>query len=351
MKSVSASTFTPEEVDAFVNGGGNENAKRKYFAKYDELKFPKPESNETSKIKGFVKAALLDKIWMEDEGGGHGSTTMGTRDDAIPNAHREKSPDLFGGLFEDETNNNAEQQQQQDQEKDNATINWSSFASPPSFSPPRNEVSFNAAEQTNPPPPETSKIITSLFDTEGQVQTGESEFNQNFALRPPPRVANVVPFQQQQQQPSPQQEQQQNDTIGGNVGGRAMLDDDFWTQPVAPASVVAASAPINMPTMPGMPQMPGLGIPAQQQSAPPSLPPAQQQQQSAPPPPPSTQQQQQQQQQQADPFAVFGSMTGVSAPPSKQPVAQPVMPAMPAMPTTQNPPPPPQNSAGYNPFA
>ena len=153
VKSVSASTFTPEEVDAFVNGGGNENAKRKYFAKYDELKFPKPESNETSKIKGFVKAALLDKIWMEDEGGGHASTTMGTRDDAIPNAHREKSPDLFGGLFEDETNNNAEQQQQQDQEKDNATVNWSSFASPPSFSPPRNEISFNAAEQTNNPPP------------------------------------------------------------------------------------------------------------------------------------------------------------------------------------------------------
>ena len=407
VKSVSASTFTPEEVDAFVNGGGNENAKRKYFAKYDELKFPKPESNETSKIKGFVKAALLDKIWMEDEGGGHASTTMGTRDDAIPNAHREKSPDLFGGLFEDETNNNAEQQQQQDQEKDNATVNWSSFASPPSFSPPRNEISFNAAEQTNNPPPETSKTITSLFDTEGQVQTGESEFNQNFALRPPPRVANVVPFQQQQQQqqPSPQQEQQQNDTIGGNVGGRAMLDDDFWTQPVAPAPVVAASAPINMPAMPGMPQMPGLGISAQQQSAPPPpLPPTQQQQQqqqqqadpfamfgsmtgvSAPPPkqsvvqpvmpampaipampampamptttqnpfsspPPPQQQQQEQEQQQADPFAMFGGMTGVSAPPSKQPVAQPVMPAMPAMPTTQNRPPPPQNSAGYNPFA
>ena len=109
-----------------ANGGGNENAKRKYFAKYDELKFPKPESNETSKIKGFVKAALLDKIWMEDEGGGHAADAfMGTRDDAIPNAHREKSPDLFGGLFEDETNNNAEQQQQQDQEKDNATVNWS----------------------------------------------------------------------------------------------------------------------------------------------------------------------------------------------------------------------------------
>ena len=51
---------------------------------------------------------------------------------------------------------------------------------------------------------------------------------------------------------------------------------------------------------------------------------------SSPPPP---QQQQQQQQQQADPFAMFGGMTGVSAPPSKQPVAQPVMPAILTMPT------------------
>ena len=123
-------------------------------------------------------------------------------------------------------------------------------------------MDFYAAEQTNPPPPETSKIITSLFDTEGLGTNGESEFNQNFACMTATKSGKRSALQQQQQQPSPQQEQQQNDTIGGNVGGRAMLDDDFWTQPVAPASVVAASAPINMPAMPGMPQMPGLGIPA-----------------------------------------------------------------------------------------
>ena len=92
-----------------------------------------------------------------------------------------------------------------------------------------------------------------------------------------------------------------------------------------------------MPAMPAIPAMPAM----------PAMPTTTQNPFSSPPP----QQQQQEQQQQADPFAMFGSMTGVSAPPSKQPVAQPVMPAMPAMPTTQNPPPPPQNSAGYNPFA
>ena len=80
VKSMSASTFTPDEVDAFVESGGNERARRRYFArgKYDEGRFPKPESNETNKIKGFVKAALVDKIWMgddlgdDDRGGGGG---------------------------------------------------------------------------------------------------------------------------------------------------------------------------------------------------------------------------------------------------------------------------------------
>ena len=90
VKSVSASTFTPEEVNVFVCNGGNETARRRYFAKgkYDENKYPKPESSETNKIKGFVKAALVDKIWMSDgvdeggKGGDDGSTTTPAPPDA-----------------------------------------------------------------------------------------------------------------------------------------------------------------------------------------------------------------------------------------------------------------------------
>ena len=71
----------------FVCNGGNETARRRYFSKgkYDENKYPKPESSETNKIKEFVKAALVDKIWMSDgvdEGGKGGGDDVD--DDAAP---------------------------------------------------------------------------------------------------------------------------------------------------------------------------------------------------------------------------------------------------------------------------
>ena len=90
VKSVSASTFTPEEVDVFVCNGGNETARRRYFSKgkYDENKYPKPESSETNKIKEFVKAALVDKIWMSDgvDEGGKGGGDDGSTTPAPPDA-------------------------------------------------------------------------------------------------------------------------------------------------------------------------------------------------------------------------------------------------------------------------
>ncbi|KAG0213584.1 ArfGAP with FG repeats 1 [Mortierella sp. GBA30] len=69
VKSISASTFTPEEVSG-LQKGGNAVAKRIWLATWSWREYPEPDAHEVDDVRQFMKAKYVKKLWYQDPNGG-----------------------------------------------------------------------------------------------------------------------------------------------------------------------------------------------------------------------------------------------------------------------------------------
>ncbi|KAF9428359.1 ArfGAP with FG repeats 1 [Podila epigama] len=65
VKSISASTFTPEEVAA-LQKGGNAVAKKIWLATWSWREYPEPDAHEVDELKQFMRAKYVKKLWYHD---------------------------------------------------------------------------------------------------------------------------------------------------------------------------------------------------------------------------------------------------------------------------------------------
>eukprot|EP01116_Phalansterium_solitarium_P017798 TRINITY_DN4480_c0_g1_i1.p1 TRINITY_DN4480_c0_g1~~TRINITY_DN4480_c0_g1_i1.p1 ORF type:complete len:554 (+),score=172.17 TRINITY_DN4480_c0_g1_i1:1702-3363(+) len=64
VKSVSMSSFTPEEIKA-LQAGGNKHARDLYMAKWKPEEYPEPEAGDVEKIREWVTKKYVDKKWFD----------------------------------------------------------------------------------------------------------------------------------------------------------------------------------------------------------------------------------------------------------------------------------------------
>ncbi|KAF9989239.1 hypothetical protein BGZ75_007061 [Mortierella antarctica] len=77
VKSISASTFTPEEISG-LQKGGNAVAKRIWLATWSWREYPEPDAHEVDEVRQFMRAKYVKKQWYQDpEGSGNGVTSTG----------------------------------------------------------------------------------------------------------------------------------------------------------------------------------------------------------------------------------------------------------------------------------
>ncbi|KAF9576031.1 hypothetical protein EC968_000591 [Mortierella alpina] len=77
VKSISASTFTPEEMSG-LQKGGNAVAKRIWLATWSWREYPEPDAHEVDEVRQFMRAKYVKKQWYQDpEGSGNGVTPSG----------------------------------------------------------------------------------------------------------------------------------------------------------------------------------------------------------------------------------------------------------------------------------
>ncbi|GJJ69432.1 Arf-GAP domain and FG repeats-containing protein 1 [Entomortierella parvispora] len=65
VKSISASTFTPEEV-AGLQKGGNAAAKRIWLATWSWREYPEPDAHDMDELRQFMRAKYVKKLWFVD---------------------------------------------------------------------------------------------------------------------------------------------------------------------------------------------------------------------------------------------------------------------------------------------
>ncbi|KAG0226639.1 ArfGAP with FG repeats 1 [Actinomortierella wolfii] len=65
VKSISASTFTPEEIAA-LQKGGNGVAKTIWLATWSRQEYPEPDSNDNDEVRQFMRAKYVKKLWHID---------------------------------------------------------------------------------------------------------------------------------------------------------------------------------------------------------------------------------------------------------------------------------------------
>ncbi|KAG0030265.1 ArfGAP with FG repeats 1 [Podila clonocystis] len=87
VKSISASTFTPEEV-ASLQKGGNAVAKKVWLATWSWREYPEPDAHEVDELKQFMRAKYVKKLWYQDpNGGGSGGDQVETQLNTINHNH------------------------------------------------------------------------------------------------------------------------------------------------------------------------------------------------------------------------------------------------------------------------
>ena len=268
IKSISASTFSGDEVEA-LRRGGNDEARRVYLARWPRDR-TLPQCGDTVNGKAWIKEVLVEKRWYDATASAQATPTQVSATPAKPAPATTHVPDLFGGLFDSPTPAPAPQQQQHQQQQNSA--GWMSFDSVAVTEPQRAPV--QATVSTFAPPP-----------TAPQPSYG------NFA--PPPQAAAPEPQQQAGKT-------QQLDLFGGLTvetparaatapapapthapTPRAPLEEDFWTlTPPAPSQPQPTAAGMGFPSqvpgmqMPGMPQasVPAMPMPAMPMPGMPAMP-------------------------------------------------------------------------------
>ncbi|KAF9151688.1 ArfGAP with FG repeats 1 [Linnemannia schmuckeri] len=69
VKSISASTFTSEEM-AGLQKGGNAVAKKIWLATWSWREYPEPDAHEVDDVRQFMRAKYVKKLWYQDPNGG-----------------------------------------------------------------------------------------------------------------------------------------------------------------------------------------------------------------------------------------------------------------------------------------
>ncbi|KAF9108832.1 hypothetical protein BGX29_005743 [Mortierella sp. GBA35] len=69
VKSISASTFTSEEMTG-LQKGGNAVAKRIWLATWTWREYPEPDAHEADDVRQFMRAKYVKKLWYQDPNGG-----------------------------------------------------------------------------------------------------------------------------------------------------------------------------------------------------------------------------------------------------------------------------------------
>ncbi|KAG0276731.1 hypothetical protein BGZ95_007126 [Linnemannia exigua] len=69
VKSISASTFTTEEMSA-LQKGGNLVAKKIWLATWSWREYPEPDAHEVDNVRQFMRAKYVKKLWYQDPTGG-----------------------------------------------------------------------------------------------------------------------------------------------------------------------------------------------------------------------------------------------------------------------------------------
>ncbi|KAF9164745.1 ArfGAP with FG repeats 1 [Actinomortierella ambigua] len=81
VKSISASTFSPDEIAA-LQRGGNGVAKTTWLATWSWQECPEPDSNNNDEVRRFMRAKYVKRLWHVD--GNATSATSGTSKDSTP---------------------------------------------------------------------------------------------------------------------------------------------------------------------------------------------------------------------------------------------------------------------------
>ncbi|KAF9930397.1 hypothetical protein FBU30_000528 [Linnemannia zychae] len=68
VKSISASTFTSEEI-AGLQKGGNTAAKKVWLATWSWREYPEPDAHEVDEVRQFMRAKYIKKLWYQDPNG------------------------------------------------------------------------------------------------------------------------------------------------------------------------------------------------------------------------------------------------------------------------------------------
>jgi hypothetical protein len=69
VKSISMTTFKPEEIKN-LQQGGNAVARRKWLARWSPEDFPEPDPSDAQRVKAFMKLKYIDKRWYSETGEG-----------------------------------------------------------------------------------------------------------------------------------------------------------------------------------------------------------------------------------------------------------------------------------------
>ncbi|KAG0332356.1 hypothetical protein BG000_010093 [Podila horticola] len=86
VKSISASTFTSEEV-ASLQKGGNAVAKKIWLATWSWREYPEPDAHEVDELKQFMRAKYVKKLWYQDPNGGAPGGQVETQPNTINHNH------------------------------------------------------------------------------------------------------------------------------------------------------------------------------------------------------------------------------------------------------------------------
>ena len=255
IKSISASTFTGDEVEA-LRRSGNEAARRLYLARWSADKRPMPQCGDVVNGKAWIREVLVDKRWYDAEGATQAQATRAT---PAPKPATTQVQDLFGGLFNSPPPaQNAPAAQQSQQQQSEGGTSWDSFA-----------AAFDAGAHT------ASQAHASVATFAPPPSVAQQSYVRSAPSQP-------VPTPQQQQQPI---QSQQSDLFGGLTVetpvqtqaaesmstpapvARTALEEDFWTvKPQVPPQQPQTSFP-GMPEVPPqmhsmMIQAPGMQMPA-----------------------------------------------------------------------------------------
>jgi len=247
IKSISASTFTSEEVE-ILRRKGNDEARRTYLAAWDPS-YPLPTCGDVVRCKAFIKQVFAEKKYHNDQGAPAAVSTA--RPTAVPALATTSAPDLFGGLFDSPTPSAAPQQQQHAPPPAFGGSDWSSFDAPPQTAAP--PVQFNI-----PPPASAPATVTT---TGGFFAPPPAPAHSAYAARAPVAQPGTAPPTQQADLfggltiETPVKETpavEQAAPVGPTT--RAPLEEDFWTITPPPPQAPPPQAHAHMPQQMQMPQ-------------------------------------------------------------------------------------------------